>query len=65
MSIGDQNFHVDADPHADPTQGTPYWKITIFYILIVTALPIYNVLSFSSVYQLCQNFQYFERLIEI
>jgi hypothetical protein len=66
----DPNFHVDAnakrhkdqdldtdrhqnddDPHADPTPGTHIGKSQLFL--------------YYHLYQLCQNIQYFERLIEI
>jgi hypothetical protein len=38
-------YQNDADPHADPT---PSFNIR-FFLLLVTALPVYKVLSFSSV----------------
>jgi hypothetical protein len=38
----------DADPHADPTPSfTLVGKSRFFKTLLVTALPVYNVLSFS------------------
>jgi hypothetical protein len=42
----------DADPHADPTPSftnVGNWKIRIFSFRLVVLLPVYNVLSFSSV----------------
>jgi len=56
------NFNVDADPdpdpdwhpnnggpHADPTPSFTHIENHYFFLLLVTALPFYNVLSFSSV----------------
>jgi hypothetical protein len=59
------NFHVDADPdqdsdpdwhqydadsHADPTPSfTHYVKSELFLNFLAIPLPVYNVLSFSSV----------------
>jgi hypothetical protein len=59
----DQNFHVDADPtdpdpdshqddadpHADHTTNFTHVGQSDFFLLLVTALPVYNILSFSSV----------------
>jgi hypothetical protein len=57
------NFHIDADPDQDPdwhqNDADPYRDLTpsftlvgkseLFFKFCVTALPAYNVLSFSSV----------------
>ncbi len=53
----DPNSYVDADPDPDPDQhqhqndADPHagWKTEYFFLFFVTALPVYNVLSFSSV----------------
>jgi hypothetical protein len=45
----DPNFYVDADPHADPTPSFTLVIKSEFFLLLVTAFPVYNVLSFSSV----------------
>ncbi len=42
----DPNFHVDADPDKDPT---PSFTQNQIFLLLVTALPVFNVLSFSPV----------------
>jgi hypothetical protein len=48
----------DDDPHANPTKFYTCWKIRKF-----TALPVYNVLPFSSVSKhRCHNFSYFHSI---
>jgi hypothetical protein len=59
----DPNFHVDSDPdpdwhqndafsHADPSPSLTHVGNPNFSLLLVTTLPVYNVLSFSSVSQM-------------
>jgi hypothetical protein len=66
----DPYFHVEADPHSDPdphwhrndadphAAPTPKFciccKIRKKFLLLVTAMPVYNVLSFSSVSKVSQ-----------
>jgi hypothetical protein len=50
----DPNFDADPDPDPDlewppPTPSFIYVGKSEFFLLLITALPIYNVLSFSSV----------------
>ncbi len=45
----DPNFYVDADPHADPIPNFTHVGKSELFLLLVTAFPVYNVLSFSSV----------------
>jgi hypothetical protein len=70
----DPNFHGDADQDPDPDwhkndamrilpQALYMFENQIF-LLLVTALSFYNVLSFSSVLMF-HNFQYFEHHTEI
>jgi hypothetical protein len=46
----DPDWHQnDADPHADPTPSFTHVGKSDIFLLLVTALPVYYVLSFSSV----------------
>jgi len=48
--IPDPDSHQDdADPHADHTTNFTHVGQIRFFLLLVTALPVYNVLSFSLV----------------
>ncbi len=63
----DPDWHQnDADPHADPTPCFTHVE-KLFCLLLVTALPIYNVLSFSSLYSVKDVIilSFFEQHIEI
>ncbi len=45
----DQTFHFDADPDPDPTSSYTKVKKSIKNLLLFAAMPVYIVLSFSSV----------------
>jgi hypothetical protein len=75
----DPNFRVDlmpihtlfglapntADPHADPTKSfTHVGKKQEFFLLLITALPLYNVLSFSSVSNVSYVFSILDSILK-
>ncbi len=58
----DPDLHQNyADPHADPAPSVTHVGKCYFFLLLVTALQVYNVLRVSSV----SNFKYLRQLIEI
>jgi hypothetical protein len=73
----DPNFHVDASPGpdpdpdwhqcADPTPSFTHVGKSDFYFIftVVTSLPLYHVLSFSSVSNVSNVFQHSGQHIEI
>jgi hypothetical protein len=45
---------VDADPHVDATPSFTHVGKSVFFLLLVTAFPVYNVLTSSSMSKMSQ-----------